>query len=166
MVMAAGVALLVLMLAVGAGGGVVAAAYGLTITMRVLKAGNPDRSQIGRAFSVKTALVLVGAMSVMLVVAAGLKDRLGEAGITVGAAIAGVVDAHSTAISVASLAASGKIAPQDAVAPILAALTTNAGAKCVMAVSAGSRAFAIRVVLGVALSIAAARASTELMIFH
>ncbi len=45
-------------------------------------------------------------MSVMLVVAAGLKDRLGEAGITLGAAIAGVVDAHSTAISVAALAGS------------------------------------------------------------
>ena len=139
-----------------AAGGGVAAAYGFTLTLRALKVDSPDNSKSGRAFSVKTALSLAGTMSVMLIVAAGLKDWLGEAGITLGAAIAGVVDAHSTAISVAALAASGKITPQDAVTPILAAMTTNAAAKCVMAVTAGSRAFAVRVVLGVALSMMAA----------
>ncbi len=147
-------------------GGVVAAAFGLALTLLALKAESSDRAQPGRAFSVTTALTLAGTMSLMLVVAAGLKDRLGEAGITLGAAIAGVVDAHSTAISVASLAASGKIAPQDAVAPILAALTANAAAKCVMAVSAGSRAFAIRTALGVALSMAAAWSPAAFAIFR
>ena len=147
-------------------GGAVAAAYGLALTLIALKTQSADRSQPGRAFSVTTALTLAGTMSLMLVVAAGLKDRLGEAGITLSAAIAGVVDAHSTAISVASLAASGKIAPQDAVAPILAALTANAAAKCVMAVSAGSNAFAIRTVLGVALAMAAAWSPAAFAIFR
>ena len=131
-------------------------ADGVTLTLRALKAKSPDHSQSGRAFSGEAAFTLAGTMSVMLVVAAGLKDWLGEAGITLGAAIAGVIDAHSTAISVAALAASRKIAPQEAVAPILAAMTTNAAAKCVMAVTAGSRAFAIRIVLRVALSMMAA----------
>jgi uncharacterized membrane protein (DUF4010 family) len=136
------------------------------LTLRALKAESPDNSKSGRAFSVKTALTLAGTMSVMLVVAAGLKDWLGEVGITLGAAIAGIVDAHSTAISVAALAASGKITPQDAVAPILAAMTTNAAAKCVMAVTAGSRAFAVRVVLGVALSMIAAWSTAAFMILR
>ena len=121
-------------------GGMVAAVYGLAFTLRALKGQSPAYSQSGHAFSIKIALILAGTMSLMLVVAAGLKDRLGEAGITLGAAVAGVVDAHSAAISVASLAASGKVAPQDAVAPILVAMTANALSKCAMAVSAGTRA--------------------------
>lgn len=137
-------------------GGMVAAVYGLAFTLRALKVESPAYSQSGHAFSIKIALILAGTMSLMLVVAAGLKDRLGEAGITLGAAVAGVVDAHSAAISVASLAASGKVAPQDAVAPILVAMTANALSKCAMAVSAGTRAFAIRIVLGIVLSMAAA----------
>ena len=60
-------------------------------------------------------------MAIMLVAAAVLKERLGEAEIVVGAAVAGLVDAHSAAISVASLAASGRLTPQEAVLPILAA---------------------------------------------
>jgi uncharacterized membrane protein (DUF4010 family) len=143
------------MAAAVAAGGIVAALYGLALTLHAFKTQSPDSSQFGGAFSIKSALILAGTMSVMLVVAAGLKDSLGEAGITVGAVVAGAVDTHSAAISVASLVASGKVAPQEAVAPILAAMTANALSKCLMAVSAGSSAFAIRIVLGVFLSMAA-----------
>jgi uncharacterized membrane protein (DUF4010 family) len=139
-----------------AAGGIVAAVYGLVLTLHAFKAQSPDSSQSGGAFSLKSALILTGTMSVMLVAAAGLKDILGEAGITVGAIVAGAVDTHSAAISIASLVALGKVTPQEAVAPILAAMTANALSKCVMAVSTGSRAFAIRIVLGVFLSMAAA----------
>jgi uncharacterized membrane protein (DUF4010 family) len=113
----------------------------------------------GRPFSVGTALGLGAMMAVMLVIAAALKQWLGEAGVVVGATVAGFVDTHSAAISVVSLAASDKLTPQEAVVPILAAMTSNAIAKIAMAVGAGQRGFALRIVPGIALSIAAAWAA-------
>jgi uncharacterized membrane protein (DUF4010 family) len=136
-------------------GGVVAAIYGLVLIAPALKVASRDKPLSEGAFSIKSTLIIAGTMSAMLVVAAGVKDRLGEAGIIAAAAIAGVVDAHATAISIASLAASGQIQAADAVAPILAGMTTNAFSKCLVAATAGSRVFALRVILGVALSLAA-----------
>jgi uncharacterized membrane protein (DUF4010 family) len=95
-------------------------------------------------------------MAVMLVAAAGLKDRLGEAGVVVGAALAGLVDTHAAAISIASLTAAEKLTPRDAALPILAAMSCNALAKGVMAVSAGSLGFALRILPGLILSMVAA----------
>jgi uncharacterized membrane protein (DUF4010 family) len=95
-------------------------------------------------------------MAVMLVVAAALREWLGDAGVAAGAVIAGFVDTHGAAISVASLAASAKMTPQEAVLPILAAMTSNAVAKIAMAIGAGSRAFALRIIPGLVAPIAAA----------
>jgi hypothetical protein len=54
------------------------------------------------------------------------------------------------------LVAAGKLLPQNAVVPILAAMTANAFVKAIVAVSAGSRQFALRIVPGVVLTIASA----------
>lgn len=139
-----------------AAGGVTAAAYGLAFTLRALRSSEPAASAPGRAFSVRTALVLAASMAFMLVAVAALKNWYGEAGVIVGMALAGMVDAHTASVSAASLVVSGQLAAQQAVIPILAALSTNALAKIVMAVSAGSVAFALRIVPGVILSLAAA----------
>lgn len=79
------------------------------------------------------------------------------------AAIAGIVDTHSAGISVASLVATGGFSAEAAVAPILAAITTNAAAKMVMAISLGTRGFALRIVPGIVLSILAAWMTAALM---
>ena len=140
-----------------AAGGITAGVYGLFFTVRSLKStDSPQTDFSGRAFSIKAALALSATMAVMLVAAAILKERLGETGVVVGTAVAGLVDAHSAAISVASLATSGKLTPQDAVLPILAGMTSNAMAKGVMAIGAGSWSFVFRVVPGLLLSMAAA----------
>jgi uncharacterized membrane protein (DUF4010 family) len=76
--------------------------------------------------------------------------------VTVGAVVASFADAHSPAISMASLGASAKMTPQEAVLPILAAMTSNAAAKIAMATGVGSRAFALRITPGVVAPIAAA----------
>ena len=102
-------------------------------------------------------------MAIMLIVAAGLDAWLGEAGIVVGAALAGIVDTHSAAISVASLVTSASLAPQDAVAPILSAMTANAVSKIAMASWTGSRGFALRIVPGIILSMAASWALAIIM---
>jgi len=57
---------------------------------------------------------------------------------------------------------SGQLAAEQAVIPVLAAVSTNAGAKIVMALGAGSSAFALRIVPGVILSLAAAWAVAAL----
>jgi len=76
--------------------------------------------------------------------------------LTLGVAIAGFADAHAAAASVASLVASGRLPAHDAVVPILAALSTNAVSKTVMSITSGGARFAIPVVSGVAIQMAAA----------
>ena len=147
-----------------ASGGVAAVIYGLAFTLRGLASGGVPASEPGRAFSFGAALGLAAMMAFMLILAAALKDRLGETGIVVGAALAGLVDTHSAAISIASLATSGKLEPQDAVLPILAAMTTNAFAKIVMAVGAGSGGFAPRIIPCLILSLAASWAAAASLI--
>jgi uncharacterized membrane protein (DUF4010 family) len=72
------------------------------------------------------------------------------------AALAGFVDTHSAAISVAALATAEKITPTDAAAPILIALSTNTITKAVLCLSTGSRGFGLRVIPGLILVVLAA----------
>jgi uncharacterized membrane protein (DUF4010 family) len=112
--------------------------------------------QNGRAFSFKTAVAFALTVSVILVVSAALQQWYGEKGVLAAAALAGFVDTHSAAISVASLVASGKLAPSDALLPIVAGLSTNTVSKMVVATIAGGRAFALRVIPGLIIVVAAA----------
>jgi hypothetical protein len=77
-------------------------------------------------------------------------------GIILAAALAGFVDTHSAAISVASLVASGKVSAVDAVLPILTGLSTNTISKLVLAGTSGGRSFAVRVMPGLILVVLAA----------
>ena len=92
-----------------AAGGLTAAIYGLAFTLSSLGSDNPGQTHQARAFNLQASLVLAATMAVMLVLAAALKDRLGEAGVVVGAALAGLVDTHAAAISIASLTAAEKL---------------------------------------------------------
>ena len=105
-------------------------------------------------------------MAVMLVLSAALRAWLGEAGVAVGAIAAGFVDTHAAAVSIASMAASDKMAPQEAVLPILAAMTSNTVAKLAMAMGAGSRGFAQRIAPGLVAPMAAAWAVAFLTVFR
>ncbi|WP_020175009.1 MgtC/SapB family protein [Methyloferula stellata] len=138
-------------------GGLAAALYALAFTLRSLRSSEvPTAEGGGRAFSAAAALGLAATLAVMLVATAYLKTWFGEAGIVIGAAVSGLVDTHSAAISVASLVASGQLGPEAAILPILAAMSSNALMKIVVAISAGSRGFVLRLVPGLILSIAAA----------
>jgi uncharacterized membrane protein (DUF4010 family) len=95
-----------------------------------------------------------------LVISAGLQEQFGSAGVLIAAVVAGLVDTHAAAISVATLVASGKVVPQDAVLPILAALTSNTLSKIAMAAIGGGWAFALRVVPGLVLVALAAWVGT------
>lgn len=140
--------------------GGVAVAYGAGFTLWAVRNSGADAVQSGGVFSLKTALAFGSILAVILVISAGLQARFGGTGVLLAALVAGLVDTHAAAISVAALVASGKITPQEAVVPILAALTTNTLSKIVMAASSGGWSFAPRVVPGLVLVALAAWAGT------
>jgi uncharacterized membrane protein (DUF4010 family) len=128
--------------------GLTALVYGTAFTVRALQQKTEGEAQSGRAFSLSTALIFALTLSSILVASAALREWFGETGIIVAAALAGFVDTHSAAISVASLVASGKMSATDAVFPILAGLSTNTISKMFLAGISGGRAFALRVMPG------------------
>jgi uncharacterized membrane protein (DUF4010 family) len=128
--------------------GSAAVVYGAIFTVRALQQKTESEAQGGRAFSLSAALVFALTLSSILVASAALREWFGEAGIIVAAALAGFVDTHSAAISVASLVASGKMNAADAVFPILAGLSTNTISKMILASTGGGRSFALRVIPG------------------
>ena len=131
--------------------GLAAAAYGTAFTIRALRQKTEDEPQPGRAFNISTALVFALTLSGILVASAALREWFGETGVIVAAAVAGFVDTHSAAISIASLVASGKMSAADAVIPILAGLSTNTISKIIFARTSGGHSFALRVIPGLIL---------------
>jgi len=128
--------------------GVAAIVYGVVFTVLALRQKSANEAQSGRAFSLLTALGFALTLSCILVASAALREWFGETGVIVAAALAGSVDTHSAAISVASLVASGKMSAADAVFPILAGLSTNTVSKILLASTSGGRSFALRVIPG------------------
>jgi uncharacterized membrane protein (DUF4010 family) len=116
----------------------------------------PPSAQAGRAFSLKSAVFFASLITAMLVLSAALNAWLGAAGVAVAAAAAGFADTHAAAVSVASLVSAGKMTAPGAVLPILAAMTTNTISKAVVAVSSGGRAYAVQIIPGLLIVIAAA----------
>lgn len=136
--------------------GAVAVAYGALWTWRNLRSKASDRAPQGSAFNPKITLMVAATVTAVTLICAALNAHLGRAGVLAGAAIGGIADAHSAAVSVASLVAAGKLDPRGAAIPILAGLTTNTAAKIVLSFTAGGKAFAARVAPGLLLVVVAA----------
>jgi uncharacterized membrane protein (DUF4010 family) len=136
--------------------GLAATIYGAAFTVLAMRHRAEGEVQSSHAFSLSTAFVFALTLSIILVACAALQDRFGENGVILAAAFAGFADTHSAAISVASLVASGKLTPPEAVLPILAGLSTNTLSKVILAVSSGGLSFALRVIPGLILVAVAA----------
>ena len=128
--------------------GVAAVVYGTTFTIWAMQQKTEDQQPGGRAFSLRTALAFAVTLAGILIASATLRDWLGKSGVVLVTALAGFVDAHAAAISVASLVAGGKLHVADATVPVLAGLSTNTISKIFFAASSGERRFAIRVIPG------------------
>jgi uncharacterized membrane protein (DUF4010 family) len=131
--------------------GLAAVAYGAVFTILALRQQTDGPPQPGRAFNLSTALVFALTLSAILFASAALREWFGETGVIVAAAVAGFVDTHSAAISIASLVAAGKMNAADAVIPILAGLSTNTISKMIFTWISGGQAFAVRVIPGLIL---------------
>lgn len=138
----------------GAGG--VALAFGGVATWRSVRSSGEAATDLGRAFSFQAALGMGALLATVSLVSAALSRAYGQAGLAVGAALAGLADTHAPAVSVAALVASDTIGAAAAPLPILLALSTNTLSKCVAAVSGGGWPFARQVVPGLLLILGAA----------
>ena len=137
--------------------GLVAVAYGLIFGLRLTQTAPISLAKPGEeAFSFKSALMLAATLAIVLLAAAALRTWLGDRGLIVSAAVAGFADVHATAVSIAAQVAAGKLAARDACVPILIGLTTNSVTKIILATASGSKAFALRVVPGLIMVLAAA----------
>jgi uncharacterized membrane protein (DUF4010 family) len=136
--------------------GVVAVAYGALFMLRTAGEPAPDGGDPGRAFSFRTALLFALSITGVMFVSAAIVAWLGAAGLVPAAAAAGFADAHSIAVSIGSLVAAQKISVAEATVPILIALSTNTITKIALAVINGGGRYALQVVPGLLLTIAAA----------
>lgn len=136
--------------------GLAAAAYGGLVTLLALRSPRETATEAGQAFSPATALVFGVTLSIVLVGSAALRATFGEIGAIAAAAIAGLVDPHAASISIASLVAAGRLTPAEAILPILVALSTNTAIKILLAITTGGGRFALQVVPGLVLVVAAA----------
>jgi len=106
-----------------------------------------------RAFDLRRAFVLGLVVCVTTLISAQLQREFGSAGLTAGAALAGIADVHAAAAAMAALVASGQLASADAVMPILAAVSVNAVYKVIVAAVSGDGRFAMRVGAGLLLQL-------------
>jgi uncharacterized membrane protein (DUF4010 family) len=136
--------------------GLVGAIYGGLFTLRAVAATDADRAtQIsGRAFSPGTALLFAGLFCAIAILVVLLQRTFGDTGALVGAVTGGLLDAHSSAASVAGLAAQKLLPHAVACDAIGLILTANTFSKLLFARIGGS-AFFWRVAPGLVLMIAA-----------
>jgi uncharacterized membrane protein (DUF4010 family) len=136
--------------------GIAATFYGIIFTVRAIRQNVKSDAPGGRPFSLATAFVFAGTLAFVLVVSAAFREWFGETGAIVAATLAGFVDTHSAAISIASLVASEKMSAAEAALPILAGFSANTVSKGIVAATTGTHAFALRVIFGLIVVVLAA----------
>jgi uncharacterized membrane protein (DUF4010 family) len=137
--------------------GIAAALYGIASSVLALRGQNLEGvDERGQAFSPWTAATFAAILAALLLITKAMHKWFGASGVVAAAAVAGLANTSAAAVSVATLAGAGKIAATEAAFSILIALSTNTIIKAVLAFTVGSCGFALRVVPGLALVIAAA----------
>jgi uncharacterized membrane protein (DUF4010 family) len=129
--------------------GLTASVYAGFFTLKGVARDAPAIVREDAAFSVKTTLVLAAILSVVLIAAAALRAWLGQSGVLIAAAVAGLADVHAAAIAAGSQVTNGNLSADQAVWAILLGFTSNSITKIILAATAGTREFASRVVPGI-----------------
>ena len=136
--------------------GVTAGLYAAVFMRHGLRQKGTVVDQPGRAFNLSSALAFAATVSVILGISAAMREWFGATGLLVTAFLAGFADTHAVAVSAASLVGAGMIGVVDAVPVVLIGFTTNTLSKAVIAATTGGRWFAIAVIPGLLLVLAAA----------
>jgi uncharacterized membrane protein (DUF4010 family) len=139
-----------------AASGAAAALYGGFFALQAAKQKGTATAPKGHAFEMKSAVLFAITVSVVVLGSTAIHKNFGDAGLYVAAGAAGFADAHSSSASVASVQGAGEISARAAALGVLIAMSTNSLTKMGLAFTSGTRAYAVRVVLGVILVQAAA----------
>lgn len=133
-------------------GAITALAYALFFLLKPA-----DKSQLtadgiaGHAFDLKSTALLTAMVTGVTIASAGLHAWLGERGIWVASAIAGLADAHSNIASLAALQNKGNLSLGQMEIAVLLGFTTNALTKITLALLFGSATYKMYTVMGVVL---------------
>lgn len=137
--------------------GLVATVYGGLFMWRATReSGKREKENPGRAFNPLSAVAFAAVVGAVIVGSALLVRWLGPKGAVLGAALSGFADAHAGAVSAGSLLRVDAVGVRTASLAVLAAFSTNAITKCIVALTSGGAGFALRLAPGLALMIAAA----------
>ena len=128
-----------------------ALAYALLLAWRARSSASPGHD--GRAFDLKVIAVFAALVAVFAVVSAMLVESFGEQGMLASAVATGFVDAHATAVSIATLVLAGKADMATGGLAILIGLSANMAVKIPAALALGPRPFALQLAGGIALLI-------------
>ena len=133
-------------------GAVTAFIYTLFFLLKTSDKSKPTSGEIaGHAFDLKSTAVLTVLVTGVTVTSSGLHAWLGERGIWIASAIAGIADAHSNIASLAALQHKENLSLEKIQIAILLGFTTNAITKIVLALMFGSTKYKIYAVIGVLL---------------
>ncbi len=140
------------------GGMLVPVGYALSILFRHREGDEaPTLDQSDRhAFDFPAAVLLAVGIAVVTIVSAFMQASLGAQGMLLAAATAGFADAHAMITPISGMLRQSLVSVDAAIAAILLALTTNAVTKAIVAVYAGRRAFALRILPVIASSVGGA----------
>lgn len=129
--------------------------YGILAMRRAARSMASGLESARRPLSPVAALAFAAIVTVVSIGVAILHHFLGNDGALLGAAIAGLVDAHAPSAALAGLTAQSGLESSTAQLGILLALTTNSLTKVLLARSLGSAVFAREVIPGLLLVMAA-----------
>ena len=117
----------------------------------------PDEHRVGygRAFELRTAVILAGTITAVTFASAAASEIAGDSGVQLAAFVGGFADTHAAAIGVSSVFVSGKLGVSAATLAVLAALSSNTVSKVVFAFIGGGSRYAVPVAIGLVVVIAA-----------
>lgn len=140
--------------------GIAASAYAAIFTFHAFATPAGQDLDQGQAFDLVAAIKLAALLSIIMIICAALTAWYGKAGLAIASALSGLVDTHAPLISIGQMVNVDKLSQSDAAAPILLAMTTNTVSKAVVAYTSGGAQYAVRVIPGLILVIAAAWAAS------
>ncbi len=122
--------------------------YGTALMWRTGKVPASQTLQVGGAFDLKLALLMVSTLTGITFVSSVMLYHFGQVGVMLTATLSGFADAHASTASIAALATSGQLTLDAAAIPILLAISCNSASKCLVAWVSGGRRFAVYVIAG------------------
>ena len=125
------------------------AAVAATAAFARVGSGGEGDAPTGRAFQWLPALLVGGASVVLAIIGAALGEEFGGSSMVLVSGVAGLVDAHATSASVATLHHTGQLDSQSAMLAVVVALSVNTVTKIVMAWLSRDRGYALRLSGGV-----------------